>query len=80
MIKRILQFFCLWILFVQPVYALTLQEAIRETVDQSPDVLISDKDRKAIEQALEQALRTISLDDIRAWFTHCGYPVHSLGN
>ena len=33
-----------------------------------------------LEQALEQALRTISLHDIRAWFTHCGYPVHSLGN
>ena len=33
-----------------------------------------------LEQALDQALRTISLEDIRAWFAHCGYPIRSLGN
>ena len=32
--------------------------------------------REALEEALTQALRTISAADALAWFTHCGYPVH----
>lgn len=32
--------------------------------------------REALEEALKQALLTISGADARAWFTHCGYPVH----
>jgi transposase len=32
--------------------------------------------REALEAALKQALLTISEADARAWFTHCGYPVH----
>jgi transposase len=34
---------------------------------------------RAVEQffeALKAALMTISKTDARAWFTHCGYPVH----
>lgn len=32
--------------------------------------------REALEEALRQALLTITEADVRAWFTHCGYPVH----
>lgn len=32
--------------------------------------------REALEAALKQALLTITEADARAWFTHCGYPVH----
>jgi transposase len=32
--------------------------------------------REAREEALTQALQTISAADVRAWFTHCGYPAH----
>ena len=33
--------------------------------------------REALEAALKEALLTITEVDARAWFTHCGYPVHS---
>jgi hypothetical protein len=33
--------------------------------------------REALEAALKQALQTITPADAQAWFTHCGYPVHS---
>jgi hypothetical protein len=33
--------------------------------------------REALEAALKEALLTITEADARAWFTHCGYPVHS---
>ena len=32
--------------------------------------------REALEEALKQALQTISVADACAWFAHCGYPVH----
>lgn len=32
--------------------------------------------REVLEEALKQALQTISVTDARAWFAHCGYPVH----
>jgi transposase len=32
--------------------------------------------REALEAALKQALLTITEADARAWFAHCGYPVH----
>ena len=32
--------------------------------------------REALEAALKQALLTITEADARAWFIHCGYPVH----
>jgi transposase len=32
--------------------------------------------RETLEEALAQALQTISADDALAWFAHCGYPVH----
>ena len=32
--------------------------------------------REALEEALRQALLQITEADVRAWFTHCGYPVH----
>lgn len=32
--------------------------------------------REALEAALKAALLTITEADARAWFTHCGYPVH----
>jgi len=32
--------------------------------------------REALEAALKEALLTITEADARAWFTHCGYPVH----
>lgn len=32
--------------------------------------------REALEAALKEALLTITAADARAWFTHCGYPVH----
>jgi len=32
--------------------------------------------REALEVALKEALLTISGADARAWFAHCGYPVH----
>jgi transposase len=30
--------------------------------------------------ALKEALLTITEADVRAWFDHCGYAIHSLGN
>jgi transposase len=33
--------------------------------------------REALEAALKEALLQITAADARAWFTHCGYPVHS---
>ncbi|MCA1616926.1 MAG: IS630 family transposase [Acidobacteria bacterium] len=33
--------------------------------------------REALEAALKEALLTITEADARAWFVHCGYPVHS---
>jgi len=30
--------------------------------------------------ALKEALLTITEADVRAWFAHCGYAIHSLGN
>jgi transposase len=33
--------------------------------------------REALEAALKEALLTITEADARAWFAHCGYPVHS---
>jgi transposase len=32
--------------------------------------------REALEGALKQVLHTVSAADARAWFAHCGYPVH----
>jgi len=32
--------------------------------------------REALEAALKEALRQITEADVRAWFVHCGYPVH----
>ena len=32
--------------------------------------------REALEAALKEALLTITQSDVRAWFAHCGYPVH----
>jgi transposase len=32
--------------------------------------------REALEAALKEALLTVTDADARAWFTHCGYPVH----
>ncbi|MCA1603173.1 MAG: IS630 family transposase [Acidobacteria bacterium] len=32
--------------------------------------------REALEAALKEALLTITEADVRAWFAHCGYPVH----
>ncbi len=32
--------------------------------------------REALEAALREALLTITQADARAWFAHCGYPVH----
>lgn len=32
--------------------------------------------REVLEKVLKQALQTISAADARAWFAHCGYPVH----
>ncbi|MCA1626892.1 MAG: IS630 family transposase [Acidobacteria bacterium] len=32
--------------------------------------------REALEAALKEALLTITEADARAWFAHCGYPVH----
>lgn len=32
--------------------------------------------REALEAALKEALMTITEADARAWFAHCGYPVH----
>jgi transposase len=32
--------------------------------------------RAGLEEVLKQALQTISAADARAWFAHCGYPVH----
>ena len=32
--------------------------------------------RQALEGAIAQALGTITAADARAWFAHCGYPVH----
>ena len=32
--------------------------------------------REALEEALRQALWTITPADAHAWFVHCGYPVH----
>ncbi len=32
--------------------------------------------REALEVALKEALSQISEADVRAWFAHCGYPVH----
>ena len=32
--------------------------------------------REALEAALREALLEITEADIRAWFAHCGYPVH----
>jgi len=32
--------------------------------------------REALEAALKEALLIITEADVRAWFTHCGYPVH----
>lgn len=32
--------------------------------------------REALEAALKEALRRITEADARAWFAHCGYPVH----
>jgi transposase len=32
--------------------------------------------REALEEALREALLQITEADARAWFTHCGYPVH----
>jgi transposase len=32
--------------------------------------------REALEAAISQALFTITEADARAWFAHCGYPVH----
>jgi transposase len=32
--------------------------------------------REALEAALKEALLTITEADARAWFVHCGYPVH----
>jgi transposase len=33
--------------------------------------------RNALDQALKRALKTITPADAQAWFTHCGYTVHS---
>lgn len=35
---------------------------------------------EALLDALRNALASISLHDIRAWFAHCGYAVHAFGN
>ncbi len=32
--------------------------------------------REALEAALKEALLTVTRADARAWFAHCGYPVH----
>ncbi len=32
--------------------------------------------REALEAALKEALATVTQADARAWFAHCGYPVH----
>ena len=32
--------------------------------------------REALEAALKEALLLVTVSDVRAWFTHCGYPVH----
>jgi len=32
--------------------------------------------REALEAALKEALLQITKTDVRAWFAHCGYPVH----
>ena len=32
--------------------------------------------RQALEEAIAQALNTITAADARAWFAHCGYPIH----
>lgn len=32
--------------------------------------------REALEAALKEALLTVTEADVRAWFIHCGYPVH----
>lgn len=33
--------------------------------------------RRRLDAALKRALKTITPADAQAWFTHCGYPVHS---
>jgi transposase len=32
--------------------------------------------REALEAALKEALLLVTVSDARAWFAHCGYPVH----
>lgn len=33
--------------------------------------------RRKLDAALKRALQTITPADAQAWFTHCGYPIHS---
>lgn len=55
MTKRIFGVVVLFFSTILSSYALTLEEAIQETIKRNPDVLITEKDRLAIEQALKQA-------------------------
>ncbi len=52
---RILAIIPIYAVFMSSSYALTLAETIQETVDHNPDILITEKDHSAINEALKQA-------------------------
>ncbi len=55
MLKRMWALIGLTLIGSSYAYALTLEQTIRETIQNNPDILISQKDRRSIQEALKEA-------------------------
>jgi len=54
-VRRLLKSIILYLACIQACWSLTLTDTMRETIASNPDILVTEKDHHAIQEALEQA-------------------------